>query len=154
LKIALMQTCECQKTEQPALEIELLAGAAQASLPDGDRFSNLRRRQHGTVAASSESMRCRSRLSDDARLVRHRLAHAALSNPSEKVPQPIEKPCKQPSQRGTDEPRTDGPTRVEVGGVRSAPADRQNEVSMETSQRARKDCSGAAAWEPGASAVR
>jgi hypothetical protein len=86
-----MQTYECQKTEQPAFEVELLAGAAQALLPDGGHFSNFRRRQRGTVASSSENMRRRPRLSDDARPVRHRLAHAALSNPSEKVSQPIEK---------------------------------------------------------------
>src|SRR6476620_9193215 len=92
-----MQTCECQKTEQPALEIELLAGAVQALLPDGERRTNLRRCQRGAVATSSESMRRRPRLSDDARLVRHRFAHAGLSNPSEKVPQPVGKPCKPPN---------------------------------------------------------
>ena len=105
-----MQTCECQKTEQPALEIELLAGAVQALLPDGDRLSNFRRRQRGPVAASSESMRRRPRLSDDARLVRHRLAHAGLSNLSAKDPQPIEKPCKPPNVARMGRARTDRST--------------------------------------------
>ena len=102
-----METCECQKTEQPALQIESFAGAVQTLLPDGDRLSNFRGRQRGAVAASSESMRRRPRLSDDARLVRHRFAHAALSNPSAKVPQPIENPRKQPNVGAQDRDSAD-----------------------------------------------
>ena len=105
-----MQTCECQKTEQPGLVIEFLTGVAQALPPDSDQLANLGRRQRGAIAASSKSMGRRPRLSDDARLIGHRIAHAALSNPSEKVSQPIEKPCNEPEAAGDQRTCTDRST--------------------------------------------